>query len=244
MLPEVIHYCWFGGNPLPQLAEKCLASWRKYLPEYEIRRWDETSFDVDSHPYTKAAYEAGLYAFVSDYARFKILYENGGLYFDTDVEVIKPMDDIVEKGPFMGFENDGTKGKMAVNPGLGIGAEPGMALFKEILDRYESLPFFLEDGARNPFSMIPLVTELLVAEGLKGGSGVERAGGVTVYPQSWFNPFDDATGRLRKTPDTRTIHWYSKSWMPKENSLIVMAKRLARRMLGGDTVAKIGKAIK
>ena len=91
MIPKVIHYCWFGGKPLPPLAEKCIASWRKYLPDYEIRRWDETNFDVEAHPYTRDAYAAGLYAFVSDYARFKILFEHGGVYFDTDVEVIRPL---------------------------------------------------------------------------------------------------------------------------------------------------------
>ena len=244
MIPKVIHYCWFGGKPLPPLAEKCVASWRKYLPDYEIREWNESDFDVAAHPYTKAAYQAGLYAFVSDYARFKILYEYGGLYFDTDVEVIAPMDDIVAGGPFMGFENDGIKGKMAVAPGLGLGADPGMDLYREILDRYDTLPFLLENGERNPFSMIALVTELLVSKGLKGNVGVEEAGGIHVYPQAWFNPFDDATGRLRKTPDTRSIHWYSKSWMPKESGLYVWAKRFARRLFGSGFVASVGKKIK
>lgn len=104
-IPKVIHYCWFGGNPLPSLAEKCIASWRKYLPDYEIKRWDESNFDVNIIPYTKQAYEAKKYAFVSDYARFWILYNYGGLYFDTDVEVIRSMDDIIAAGPFMGCEN-------------------------------------------------------------------------------------------------------------------------------------------
>lgn len=244
MIPKIIHYCWFGRNPLPPLAEKCIASWRKYLPDYEIRRWDETNFDFGAHPYTKAAYEAGQYAFVSDYARFKILYEHGGLYFDTDVEVIKPMYDIIEKGPFMGFENDGMKGKMAVNPGLGLAATHEMELYRKILDSYDKMRFYDENGHRNSYSMIPMVTALLVDGGLKGGCGIENVVGVTVYPQCWFNPFDDATGRLRKTPDTRTIHWYSKSWLPKENVFVVWAKRLARRLFGGNIVAKIGKAIK
>ena len=106
MIPKKIHYCWFGRNPLPESALKCIESWRKYLPDYEIIEWNEDNFDVNSIPYTQQAYAARKYAFVSDYARFKILYEHGGLYFDTDVEVIKPMDDIVADGPFMGFEID------------------------------------------------------------------------------------------------------------------------------------------
>ena len=102
MIPKKIHYCWFGRGPLPDLAKKCIASWRKYLPEYEIKEWNEDNFDVHCIPYCSEAYDAGKYAFVSDYARFKILYEYGGLYFDTDVEVIKAMDDIISRGPFMG----------------------------------------------------------------------------------------------------------------------------------------------
>ena len=104
MIPKIIHYCWFGRNPLPPLAEKCIASWREFLPDYEIKEWNEDNFDVNIIPYTADAYNAKKYAFVSDYARFWILYKYGGLYFDTDVEVIKSMDDIVERGPFMGCE--------------------------------------------------------------------------------------------------------------------------------------------
>lgn len=244
MIPKIIHYCWFGGKPLPPLAEKCIDSWRKFLPDYEIRRWDEDNFDVDAHPYTRDAYKAGLYAFVSDYARFKVLYEQGGVYFDTDVEVVRPLDDIIAKGPFMGFENDGIKGQMAVNPGLGLVSEAGMAVYAEILRQYDNLAFYDSDGNRNPYSMIPLVTEILKSLGLKGGGIIEHMEGITVYPSEWFNPFDDATGRLKKTLNTRTIHWYSKSWLPKENALIMWSKRLARRLLGGNFVAKIGKALK
>ncbi|MDE6612292.1 MAG: glycosyl transferase, partial [Muribaculaceae bacterium] len=104
MIPKTIHYCWFGRNPLPESALKCIASWRKYFPDYQIIEWNEDNFDVNAIPYTAQAYAAKKYAFVSDYARFKILYDHGGLYFDTDVEVIKPFDDILERGAFMGFE--------------------------------------------------------------------------------------------------------------------------------------------
>lgn len=244
MIPKVIHYCWFGGKPLPPLAEKCLASWRKYLPDYEIRRWDETNFDVEAHPYTRDAYVAGLYAFVSDYARFKILFENGGVYFDTDVEVIRPLDDVLAAGPFMGFESDGHGSPIAVAPGLGLASEAGMNLYAEILKRYDDMPFYDVEGNRNPYSMIPMVTEMLVSKGLKGGVGIENIEGVNVYPQEWFNPFEDSTGRLKKTTNTRTIHWYSKSWMPKESSMTLWAKRFARRLFGVDVVARLGRIVK
>ena len=104
MIPKKIHYCWFGHNPLPESARKCIASWCKYLPDYEIIEWNEDNFDVYQIQYTAEAYQTKKYAFVSDYARFKILFEHGGLYFDTDVEVIRSFDDIVSKGSFLGFE--------------------------------------------------------------------------------------------------------------------------------------------
>lgn len=229
---------------MPPLAEKCVASWRKYLPDYEIRRWDETNFDVEAHPYTRDAYAAGLYAFVSDYARFKILFEHGGVYFDTDVEVIRPLDDVISAGPFMGFESDGHGSPIAVAPGLGLAAEAGMSLYAEILKRYDDMPFYDVEGNRNPYSMIPMVTELLVSKGLKGGVGIENVEGISVYPQEWFNPFEDTTGRLKKTTNTRTIHWYSKSWMPKESPITLWAKRFARRLFGTGVVARLGRIVK
>ena len=132
MIPKIIHYCWFGRNPLPSLAIKCIASWKKYLPDYEIKEWNEDNFDVDVIPFTKEAYAAKKYAFVSDYARFKILYEEGGLYFDTVVEVIRPLDDIISKGAFMGCECDANDTSVAsVAPGLGLGVNPGLGLYKE-----------------------------------------------------------------------------------------------------------------
>ena len=244
MIPRTIHYCWFGGKPLTPLARKCIDSWRRFLPTFEIRQWDEDSFDVNAHPYTRDAYRAGKYAFVSDYARFKILYGQGGLYFDTDVEVIRPMDDILEKGPFMGFELDGADGRMAVNPGLGLAAEPGMELFREILEQYDSMSFFAPDGTMDAYTMIPMVTELLARKGLTGNAGIEEVAGIRVYPASWFNPYDDATGQLKKTADTRTIHWYAKSWCPPEAKSRVFLKRMIRRILGTERVSALGNKLK
>ena len=133
MISKKIHYCWFGGNPLPELALKCIESWRRFLPDYEIIEWNESNFDVYCCEYVQEAYEAKRWAFVSDYARFKILYENGGLYFDTDVEIIKPMDDLISKGGFMGCEEETA---LSVAPGLGLGVSPGLGLYKELLESY------------------------------------------------------------------------------------------------------------
>lgn len=97
MIPKIIHYCWFGGNSLPSDVLKCIKTWEKYCPDYEIKRWDESNFDVNSHPFIKAAYESKAWAFVSDYARLKVVYENGGIYLDTDVELLKNLGFFIEK---------------------------------------------------------------------------------------------------------------------------------------------------
>jgi hypothetical protein len=242
MIPKVIHYCWFGRGELTQLARKCIASWRQIFPDYEIKEWNEDNFDVNIIPYTADAYKAGKYAFVSDYARFWVLYHYGGVYFDTDVEVIKPMEDVLANGPFMGFELLGAK--PAVAPGLGLAAEPGMSLYKVILDRFERMPFLTENGSLNSYTMIPMVTDLLKDRGLTGNGMIEQVAGVSIYPPDWFNPFDDATGRLHKTENTRTIHWFAKSWLPAEPVWRTTTKRLLRRILGSERLSRLGQFLK
>ena len=242
MIPKIVHYCWFGRGELTPLAKKCIASWRLFFPGYEIKEWNEDNFDVNIIPYTADAYKAGKYACVSDYARFWVLYHFGGVYFDTDVEVIRPMDDVLEKGAFMGFELLGAK--PAVAPGLGLAAEPGMSLYKAILDQFELMSFQTENGRLNPYTMIPMVTDQLKKRGLVCKGSIEQVAGVSIYPPDWFNPFDDATGRLRKTENTRTIHWYAKSWMPAGPAWKSRTKRFMRRLLGIERLSRIGQFLK
>lgn len=239
MVPKTIHYCWFGRNPLPESALKCIDSWRKYLPDYEIKEWNEDNFDVNSIPYTAQAYEAKKYAFVSDYARFKILYEHGGLYFDTDVEVIKPLDDIIFQGPFMGYEIDPENDKAGdVNPGLGLGAVAGMPFYSSIIEEYGKLNFKNADGSLNQKTIVKYNSDLLCEYGLSANPGIQKIAGITIYPADYFNPLDDATGRLNITPNTRSIHWFSKSWLgvsPMRTKL----SRFAHRVFGVNTFSKL-----
>lgn len=215
MIPKVIHYCWFGRGPLPPLAVKCIASWRKYLPDYEIREWNEDNFDVDAIAYTREAYAARKYAFVSDYARFKILYEQGGLYFDTDVEVIRPLDDLIARGPFMGCERDAAGAAApSVAPGLGLGVNPGLPLYGELLALYAGLHFQRPDGSLDLKTVVEYTTELLCRHGLRAEGGVQQVAGVWIYPQAYFCPVSVVDGKLHVTAETRTIHHYAQSWLP------------------------------
>lgn len=216
MIPKIIHYCWFGRNPLPDLAQKCIESWKKYLPDYEIKEWNEDNFDVNCIPYTKEAYEAKKYAFVSDYARFLILYREGGVYFDTDVEVIRPMDDIIARGPFMGCEKparEGGSGKdLGVAPGLGLGVNPGLGLIKEILDEYASFHFLNEDGTLNTTTIVDYTSNILCCHGLKNTPDVQEVAGVWIYPNDYFAPKNVDTKELTITKNTVSIHHYDSSW--------------------------------
>ena len=227
MIPKVIHYCWFGRNPLPPLAIKCIESWKKYLPDYEIKEWNEDNFNVNIIPYTKEAYQAKKYAFVSDYARFWILYKYGGIYFDTDVEVIKPLDDIIAYGSFMGCEKDGATGggTPAVAPGLGLGVNPGLGLYKEILEMYATLHFVLSDGALNLKTVVQYTTEILCKHGLKDTNQIQEVAGVMIYPKEYFCPLD-STLVMKMTENTRSIHHFGSSWLPKRKRVIKRIKRL------------------
>lgn len=216
-IPKIIHYCWFGGKPLPQNAKKCIESWRKYLPDYEIREWNESNFDVNINSYTSEAYKNKKYAFVSDYARFWILYKYGGLYFDTDVEIIKNMDCIVSKGPFMGCESIANKeaspSELGVAPGLGLGVNSKHSLYRDILITYEHKHFLLPDGSFSGETVVTIITEILCKKGLKNANEPQEIEGIWIYPKDYFCPKDYRTGTLSITKNTFSIHHYDASWL-------------------------------
>lgn len=233
MIPRVIHYCWFGGNPLPRPAVRCIASWQQFLPGYAIKEWNESNFDVNSIPYTREAYAAKKYAFVSDYARFKILYEQGGLYFDTDVEIIKAIDDIVARGPFMGCESvAGETSSAQVNPGLGLGANPGLDLYRELLERYATLHFKHDDGTLNLKTVVAYTTETLCLHGLRNINAIQACAGVWIYPKEYFCPIVIGYNELQLTGNSRSIHHYAGTWLPAGKQLKKkIIKCLGRKMV-------------
>lgn len=232
MIPKIIHYCWFGRGPLPELAQKCIASWKKYLPDYEIKEWNEDNFDVNIIPYTAEAYKAKKYAFVSDYARFWILYQYGGIYFDTDVEVIRPIDDIISKGNFMGFETDpkphskADASEASVNPGLGMGVAPGLGIIKKMLDYYEARHFEFIPGGIGQLTIVHITTEVLLKAGLKLQQGIQQVDDMWIYPAEYFCPINLKTGRIHVKPNTRTIHHYAGTWQDKHFSFKEWIKKV------------------
>lgn len=232
MIPKIIHYCWFGGNPLPKLAVRCIESWKKYLPDYEIKEWNEQNFDVNMVAYTREAYQEKKYAYVSDYARLWILYQYGGIYFDTDVEVIHSMNDILERGPFMGCEKNASDlGRHPdVNPGVGLCCYPHDPFIGELLMIYHKMSFESENKSRNKGiykTIVSYTTDLLVTKGLQNVDGIQQIAGYTIYPKDYFNPLEHVN-QLKITKNTRTIHHYAATWAP----LWVKIFRKVVRLLG------------
>ena len=240
MIPRLIHYCWFGGNPLPPSALRCINSWKKFLPEFEIIEWNETNYDINRNSYVREAYNAKKYAFVSDYARFDILFHEGGLYFDTDVELIKPIDDIIGRGPFMGRESGAfirnlfgiDNSGLAVAPGLGLCAEKGMPIYKDLLDAYQNISFTNPDGSLNTKTIVVYTTEVLLRKGLsENNDEIELVDGVWIYPNDYFCPMDHTKGNLLTiTTNTRSIHHYDASWL-NHSSMSLLLRKFKKRII-------------
>ncbi len=227
---------------MPKSAQKCIDSWKKYFPDYEIKEWNESNYDVNKITYISQAYSARKFAFVSDYARFDIIHTYGGVYFDTDVEVIKPFDDILENGAFMGCEIDGGEnGDINVNPGIGIAAEEGLAIYKEILDTYKDFKFLNDDGTYNTTTIVKYTTDILKKNGLSNIKGIQKVADINIYPKEYFNPLDDVTGKLVKTKNTHSIHWYSKTWLSKGEILRSKITKPFHRIFGNDCFSWLKK---
>jgi len=237
MIPKKIHYFWFGGSPKPESAQKCINSWRKYCPDYEIIEWNENNFDIHCMPFVEQAIEAKKYAFASDVARLIVVYENGGLYFDTDVEIIKSFDNLLNNKAFFGFENNNY-----VNSGQGFGAEKGHPFIKEHIDEYKDEIFLKEDGTYNMLGCPIVATRLLKRKGIILDGKEQNVEDVHIYPADYFNPYDSITGKLTKTDNTYSIHWYNASW---SNISTVHRKlsRLLHRLFGNNSLLWLKRII-
>ncbi len=220
-IPKVIHYCWFGKGELPKIAKKCIRSWKKYCPDYEIVCWTEENFDLTQNRYMQQAYQAGKWAFVSDYARLKILYDHGGIYLDTDVELIKPIDDLLENSGFMGFDEKGI-----VATGLGFGGEKGNAIVGEFLKDYEDIAFILPDGSYDLTPCPDRNTATLKRLGMDVSNTNQTFMGTVFLPREYLCPMDYYTGKKTITDQTYSIHHYSASWTSSVTKRTTRIKRI------------------
>lgn len=249
MIPKVIHYCWFGNNPLPELAVKCIESWKRYCPDYEIKEWNESNFNLTICDYVREAYEQKKWAFVSDYARFWILYHEGGVYLDTDVELLKSIDPILENGAFFGQERNEEQDRIFVNPGLGMAAERGNEIYHDVLSLYETLHFVNADGTLNKKTIVAHVTELLQEKGMEKAEihkeWLCKVGNIAIYSWEYFCPIMYRTGDICITDNTYTIHHYTSSWMTEEEKkLIKIDVKIKSRVKGkaGEILSLILRA--
>lgn len=232
MIPKIIHYCWFGGNEKPKLAKKCIESWKKFCPDYEIVEWNEQNFDVNMNAYTKMCYENKKFAFLTDYVRLFVVEKYGGIYFDTDVEVLCSFDDMLDNEAFFGFENS-----EYINTGVGFGAEKSNILVIQMLEEYAKLL----DGKHGVISCPELNTKALVKYGLRCDGTKQQLEHGAVYPIDYFNPYDDTTGRIQKTKNTHSVHWFAKSWMGSKQKLRNKITRVLHRYFGTDCFRRFRK---
>jgi hypothetical protein len=232
MIPRIIHYCWFGRKPKSGLYRRCIASWYRLCPDYRIVEWNEDNFDCGQHPYLKWCYDHGKWAFLSDFARLLILKEHGGIYLDTDVELIKPLGTLLEYDAFLGFENE-----TWIATGLGIGCVPDHPVADALLQPYLQMKP-AEDGSYKLTSCPRLNTEALLPYGLKQDGTRQQVCGAEILPAEYLNPYDDPTGRLNKTENTFSIHWFGKSWMSKKTILRSRLTRPIHRLFGVDALKR------
>lgn len=212
MIPKIIHYCWFGGNPIPENLQCCMESWKRLMPDYEIKRWDESNYDINKCAYIREAYEAKKWAFVSDYARLDICYTYGGIYLDTDVEVIKPFDDLLSLQGFCGMEVGKRIIPDEVNLGLVFGLERGQEMGRVMRDDYHTLHFKKPNGLPDVTPCPVIQTRLLSGYGLKLTNEIQNINGLTVFPTDYFCPMNQYTGEIKITQNTYSIHHYFASW--------------------------------
>lgn len=211
LIPPVIHYCWFGGKELPDLYKRCIDSWQRFCPDYQIIEWNEENCDIDENQFAKQAYESGKFGFVPDYFRLKIIYEKGGIYLDTDVEVVQNLDDLRYNKAFCGME---VPGEAAL--GLGFGAVERHPVIKKMLNRYQGMQFVKTDGTYEDTISPVWQTMDLMELGMKYGNCLQDISGMTIYPVEVLSPKNLVTGELDITKYTYSIHHFDGSWVDGE----------------------------
>ena len=234
MIPKVIHYCWFGHGKLPSDTKRYIETWKKYCPDYEIKEWNESNFDIDCCKFVRQAYDNKAWAFVSDYARLKIVYDNGGIYLDTDVELLKNLDFLLDNSFFACVSQIGN----LCATGLGYGAEAGNPVVRKMMEVYESMEF---DPARKNEIACPNINDAIIKSlGYKLSDDVVDVNGMTILPPRYMDPLATGDSKTLLCDDTISIHHYSASWTSRGNKL----KRKLINMVGLERVNKVKKLLR
>ena len=228
MIPKIIHYCWFGGNPLPEDAKRYIESWKKYCPDYEIKEWNEKNFDLDMYPYVREAYDNRKFAFVTDVVRLYACYHEGGLYMDTDVEVLKNLDRFLVHDGVSGFESS-----TQIPTGM-MGCCKGFPLFKELLDEYEGVHFVKPDGSLDRTTNVIRITNTCLKYGFVPNSQYQVVNGFALYPSEFFCPKDCKDGVIRCTENSYTIHHFAGSWLTGEEKKRSVFRRKVQPIFGDN----------
>lgn len=230
MIPKTIHFCWFGRGEMPQLAKECIASWHKYMPDWEYKLWNEDNFDITSNQYVKEAYEARKFAFVTDYVRLYALNTEGGIYMDTDVEVLKPFDSLLHLSGFIGFE--GTK-SILIGTGT-IACQPDGVWVKELIQEYDGARFKLPDGSYDMTPNPVRITKIMVKNGLVQNGQEQDYKDMHIFPTEYFCP-RQTTGEFFLTDKTYCDHHFMGSWHEKRKTSVV------QRLLGQKVFTRLVK---
>lgn len=226
-IPKIIHYCWFGSNEMSEREQECIASWKKYCPDYQFMCWGNDNYDYHKNEYMEQAALADKWSFVTDFVRLDVLYQYGGFYYDTDVEMIRSIEELRDTSAFIGFEQ-----KDRVNDGQGIGSIPGNPLIKEMLDMYEHISFYQKDGSYNLVECPQYRTKCLQQHGLKLDGRKQIIEDMIIYPKDYFCPKDFQTGKIRITKNTYSIHHFRGSWHTEDELRGLYKMQKVKRILG------------
>ncbi len=245
MIPKIIHYCWFGEKPLPPIVKKCIESWQRYLPSYQIMRWDETNVPYMNYDFMREAYENQKYAFVSDQARYWVMKQYGGLFLDTDVEVLRPLDELLENKCFFAFNKHIKKNVLFVNPGLIMGAEPNSPTINSIFEVYCKLHFVVEGQLQLQYSSPRVLTKYLLDH--SNIAIIDKTqyllNNITIYATDFFDPMDPRTllpgSKIDITNNTFSIHHGAASWVPLSKKITRAISILVRRIFGDQLIDKL-----
>ncbi len=234
-IPKIIHYCWFGKNKKSKLIEKCIKSWKKYCPDYKIVEWNEDNFDINCNKYVKQAYDNKKWAFVTDYVRLYAVYNEGGIYLDTDVELIKTLDHLLKYDAFLSCENDTN-----INTGVGFGGCRHNHMIELLLKSYDNISFINSETKKMDLTPCTKRNTLTIKEKygqIKINNFIDK--NIMIFGKEYFSPFNNLTGEMKKTKNTVGIHWYSGSWRSNKINFREKLLRPVKRIIGVERFNKL-----